>query len=400
MKKDIILKKQQKNGVSEGNTSRTKKSHLDDNKEVKIFPKESYTDFLIRFLDDSPKKRRKMRNDSSTFLKTDNNNLMKNRLNFDPSKTSYNPDTKRPSISIEQMPKNNNSKRISIKNKNFNSSTNINENENNNENNNIVNIKNINDINNLNNINNSDVNNERKKSIPNINIPLNTLSQFSSEENNINKNFQSLDFNNNINNTIQNTNSNSNINSKLLTKSTLLFNSTINNYSYRNIHSIKDVNRQRLNRLYGYDNNFIKSKRFLLKKKQLLGLENYQDNIIKVAQKNLSKDNMIKLITELKSIKKDAEMVKPLPPINYTALILHSCNEQEKDRRRNKSKTSVNFKKFKDMDEYEKELYTIKKSNVFKRARVARNKNLYKIYEILPEHVVEVLYRNRNKPIF
>ena len=171
-------------------------------------------------------------------------------------------------------------------------------------------------------------------------------------------------------------------------------------YSYKNIHSIKDVNRQRLNRLYGYDNNFIKSKRFLLKKKQLLGLENYQDNIIKVAQQNLSKDNMIKLITELKSIKKDAEMVKPLPPINYTALILHSCNEQEKDRRRNKSKTSVNFKKFKDMDEYEKELYTIKKSNVFKRARVARNKNLYKIYEILPEHVVEVLYRNRNKPIF
>ena len=51
------------------------------------------------------------------------------------------------------------------------------------------------------------------------------------------------------------------------------------------------------------------------------------------------------------------------------------------------------------MDEYEKELYMIKKNNTFKREKMKRNKRMYKIYEILPEYVIDALYKKRNKPI-
>lgn len=94
---------------------------------------------------------------------------------------------------------------------------------------------------------------------------------------------------------------------------------------------------------------------------------------------------MMKLFTELQSIKRDADLVKPLPPINYRALITH-CFKKDDDKK-------------KEMDEYEKELYYIKKSNTFKREKTQRNKRMYKIYEILPEYVIDALYKKRNKPI-
>ena len=150
--------------------------------------------------------------------------------------------------------------------------------------------------------------------------------------------------------------------------------------------------------LYGYDKSFIKSKNCLFKSKDVKGLDKYQNDILKVSQRNLSKDHMIKLFTELQSIKRAADMVKPLPPINYPALILHSFKELD-NTRRNIFKISNEDKKLEDMDDYEKELYQIKKSNVFKREKIVRNKRLYKIYEILPEHVIETVYKNRNKVI-
>ena len=94
---------------------------------------------------------------------------------------------------------------------------------------------------------------------------------------------------------------------------------------------------------------------------------------------------MMKLFTELQYIRRDADLVKPLPPINYRALVTH-CFKRDDDKK-------------KDMDEYEKELYYIKKSNKFKREKTQRNKRMYKIYEILPEYVIDALYKKRNKPI-
>ena len=145
------------------------------------------------------------------------------------------------------------------------------------------------------------------------------------------------------------------------------------------------LKQKRLDDLYGYDSNFIKSKNHLLKKKDSFGLGKYQNEVLKISQRNLSKDYMMKLFTELQYIRRDADLVKPLPPINYRALVTH-CFKRDDDKK-------------KDMDEYEKELYYIKKSNKFKREKTQRNKRMYKIYEILPEYVIDALYKKRNKSI-
>ena len=56
-------------------------------------------------------------------------------------------------------------------------------------------------------------------------------------------------------------------------------------------------------------------------------------------------------------------------------------------------------KLFKNMDEYEKELYEIEKSKVKKRKTINSNKKLFQIYAVLPEYVIDVLKKN-NKYAF
>ena len=180
--------------------------------------------------------------------------------------------------------------------------------------------------------------------------------------------------------------------------------------------SLKNLKKKRLNQLYGYDSNFIKSKNYLLKKKDLFELGNYQNEVLKISQRNLSKDYMMKLFTELQFIRRDADLVKPLPPINYRALVTHcfkgdeeikktktkeskEIKESKEVKKNNNDKKTANKKVPKEMDEYEKELDDIKKNNKFKREKTTRNKRMYKIYEILPEYVVDALYKKRNKEI-
>ena len=163
------------------------------------------------------------------------------------------------------------------------------------------------------------------------------------------------------------------------------FNSTSIKQNKKIKNSYNNIKKKRLNNLYGYDSNFIKSKNHLLRKKESFGLGKYQNEVLKLSQRNLSKDYMMKLFTELQYIKRDADLVKPLPPINYRALVKH-CFKKVEDKK-------------KSMDEYEKELYFIKKSNTFKREKTQRNKRMYKIYEILPEYVIDALYKKRNKQI-
>ena len=91
-------------------------------------------------------------------------------------------------------------------------------------------------------------------------------------------------------------------------------------------------------------------------------------------------------------------MVKPLPPINFRNLILHSFKEVE-DNENNVQKIPLSQKKYEEMDDYEKELYKIKKSNSYKWVKPVKIRQIYKIYEILPEHVVDLLYKDKNKII-
>ena len=158
--------------------------------------------------------------------------------------------------------------------------------------------------------------------------------------------------------------------------------------------SFNNIRRRRLDNLYGYDSNFIKSKNNLLRKKDSFELESYQNEVLKISHRNLSNDYMMKLFTELKFIKNDADLVKPLPPINYHALVTH-CFKEKNDKKNNKEKSKENKK----MDEYEKELSLIKKSYNFKIQKTKRNKSLHKIYEILPEYVINALYKKKKKHI-
>ena len=355
-KKSISLKKPLKINISPSKTSRSKDSDNEEKSEEKLELKEDYSSFLIRMLEEKPKK---IKNFSSTIYK--NNILSKKKyFNYNPFNTNYSPNIKKVSFSIDQ--KQEIKKPIdatnTIKNKNK---------------------KNL--------IKFTDRNGS-KIPIKNINQFIST--QYTSQNNKI---FKSFDFNN-TNKDLNNEANKGNKNSNILTKPSILKNLK-NNKKVKMIRSVNNINKMRLNALYGYDNNFFKSKKYLLKEKDFTGLENYQNDILKVSQRNLSKAHMFKLFTELQSIKKNADLVKPLPPINYPALIYHSFKEAED--RRKISKISLEDKKFKDMDEYEKELYKIKKTNAFKRVKLERNKRLYKIYEILPEHVIEALYKNKIK---
>ena len=354
-------------------------------------PKEKYSDYLIRMLEESPKKFR-MRTQMSTFIKTDNK-FLKNRTNFYLNKTNYKTRQKKIRIPIEQNLNNKEvndrkevnevNKKYSIKDTYYNTVTDYND-----KRKSITKLMNIQD-NNDDNINDNVIDNV------NDNMDQLTYSKFNEDINNkdkqLNSNFSSTNQMLTVNNSYNTPNLMTKSSFKNIKNKNIKYNKTISNIS-----SVRNINRIRLNALYGYDKNFIQSKRYLQKEKFLINLENYQDDILKVSQRNLSKDYLIKLYTELKSIKSNAEMVKPLPPINYPALILHSCNEDKKDRRKNKSKMNFDNRKYNELDDYEKELYEIKKSNEFKRAKIVRNKRLYKIYEILPEHVIDVLYKKRN----
>ena len=357
--KDIEnLEKKENSPKITGNN--VKLSESDESEEVKEKQKESYSSFLIRMLEQTPKK-------TKTFY---NIKLSKTVKKNNPFNINFSPKTKKGNFPFNKNLKNNFiNKKYYIKNQFLPKNHILSSPER--ENNGTSIIKKF----------NSTQLNRGKRNI------FNSFELKNNNKNNSNK----LKPNININKSI-------NSNSNLLTKSIILKNLRNKKNRIKNFHSVNNINlnRNKLNELYGYDNDFIESKKNLLKNKDSTNLEKYQNNILKVAQRNLSKDHMIKLFSELQSIKSIADLVKPLPPINYRALVMHSFKEAE-DTKRHISKMSFKSKKPQDMDDYEKELYTIKINNIFKRAKIIRNKRMYKIYEILPEYVINALFRNRNK---
>ena len=179
---------------------------------------------------------------------------------------------------------------------------------------------------------------------------------------------------------------------------TSFLNKIANHKKGKIIPSLNNLNKMRLNSLYGYDKKFMTTKNHLSKIKEDINLGKYQNEVLKLSQRNLSKDYMMKLFTDLQSIKKDADLVKPLPPINYKALVNH-CFKNESEKKKITYETQNKDKPYKNMDEYEKELYKIKKSSTFKKEKMKRNKRMYKIYEILPEYVIDALFKKKNRQI-
>ena len=155
----------------------------------------------------------------------------------------------------------------------------------------------------------------------------------------------------------------------------------------------REIFRSNLNRLYGYNNKFL-FYNAKLKKGKWDNLEKYQEDILRVSSINLSKDNMLKLFSDLKTIRINSEQAKPLPPINFKALVHHSLDENNEKK---KFGLKLQNKKFSQMDEYEKEMYLIKTNSRHEKMNSNNNKFLYKMYEILPEHVVYTIYGKKRK---
>ena len=103
---------------------------------------------------------------------------------------------------------------------------------------------------------------------------------------------------------------------------------------------------------------------------------------------------MLKLFSDLKTIRINSEQAKPLPPINFKALVHHSLDENKEKK---KFGLKLQNKKFSQMDEYEKEMYLIKTNSRHEKMNSNNNKFLYKMYEILPEHVVDTIYGKKRK---
>lgn len=147
-----------------------------------------------------------------------------------------------------------------------------------------------------------------------------------------------------------------------------------------------------LNKLYGYNEKF-NTLKDTIKKHKYTELEKYQDDILRLSSMNLCRDNLLKLYSDLRSIRINSNKVKPLPPINFISLINHSLNKNKKTKNRGFLPRN---KKYQDMDEYEKELYNIKKNSKPEKIHT-NNRTLYKMYEILPEHLVDKIYVKKRK---
>ena len=156
----------------------------------------------------------------------------------------------------------------------------------------------------------------------------------------------------------------------------------------------KEIFRRNLDKLYGYNKKFLLYNA-KLKKEKCTDLEKYQDDILKVNSINLCKDHMIKLSSDLKTIRIASEQIKPLPPINFRALVHHSLDES-KPKKKQFGLRAYNQRP-KEMDEFEKEMYTIKTTARHEKLNLNNNKLLYKMYEILPEYLVDMLYKKKGK---
>ena len=162
----------------------------------------------------------------------------------------------------------------------------------------------------------------------------------------------------------------------------------------KSVKTLKMKNAITLDKLYGFDKKFYKSKNYL--KKKIIEdecLKNYQEDILKISGRTLSRDNLMKLYSELREIRDVAEMSKPLPPMNFRALVMHSICEKKSNFK--KGERESENKNYDDMDDFEKEMYNIKKRKRIKKNKNLLSKGMYKIYEILPEHVVDVLYKQK-----
>ena len=90
-----------------------------------------------------------------------------------------------------------------------------------------------------------------------------------------------------------------------------------------------------------------------MKTEQNLSLSEHQSRLLSISS-NLSRDNLLKLYTELKIIKNSIGVVKPLPPVNFKKII-----DQSKKEFRNKNRTVLKGRE-EEKDAFEVEMENFK----------------------------------------
>lgn len=154
----------------------------------------------------------------------------------------------------------------------------------------------------------------------------------------------------------------------------------------------KEKIQKKFNKLYGLNKEFLKNIK-AVKKEKYLDLQDYQEQLLN-ASNNLSRENVLKLYTKLKSLKNQTNTIHPLPPVNFNAIYEHSYRETLKTRSKDKRSLKYVLNNKRELDDFEIEQANINKGKYLKIQR--ENPAMYKIYEILPEYVIDALYK-KNK---
>ena len=155
--------------------------------------------------------------------------------------------------------------------------------------------------------------------------------------------------------------------------------------------SMKEKRKKIFNKIYGLDDDYYNSL-INLKKNKNLSLIEHQNKIIQLSS-NLGKQNLQKLNKELRNIRIDSSLVCPLPPLNYRALVEHSHNENKKNKLKNRISLSKSLRIGQIKDKYEMELE--KEKFKYYKPKM-ENANIQRMYEILPEHIVEVFVKKKH----
>ncbi len=154
----------------------------------------------------------------------------------------------------------------------------------------------------------------------------------------------------------------------------------------------KEKIQKKFNKLYGLNKEFLKNVK-TVKNEKYLDLQDYQNQLLSVSS-NLSRENVLRLYTNFKSLKNQTNIIHPLPPINFNAIYEHSYRETLKGKSKERKSLKYELNGKKELDEFEIEQANINKGKYLKINK--ENPVMYKIYQILPEHVIEVLY-TKNK---
>lgn len=150
-----------------------------------------------------------------------------------------------------------------------------------------------------------------------------------------------------------------------------------------------------LEKLYGITPEYCKAYESA-KKKKYLPLISYQNNILNTyALKNVDRECFINVSNKLKQIKESADMVKPLPKVNFKIIYEHSKNEMksyselQKERKLKKERRSLKqmLSQPKEKDEFEIEMENLARNKRSYTKVTSINKSLF----ALPQPVVDIL---------